>query len=168
MIECLRGHTAPKAVSAQVNCPHCGERLASLASVYCCYCGGRLERGYGLSRCLSCRTPIGDDIAACIVCGAPFPETIARLRLTSGPLAGEVFRIPAGDTHVGRQQLLPGDRSLSRQHIRFTWNKNGLVAHNLKASNPSLINGVALTSPRQLMVGDTIVLGMSQGILETL
>jgi hypothetical protein len=166
VIDCLRGQTAPRAASSQVNCHHCGERLASSKSVYCCYCGGRLEAGYSPSRCLSCRTPIGDGIAACIVCGAPFPETIARLRFSSGPLAGEVFRIPAGDTDVGRQQLLPGDRSLSRQHIRFTWNENGLVAHNLKASNPSLINGVALTSPRPLMVGDTIVLGMSQGIFE--
>lgn len=167
--EILRAY-APSGVGrggkGQVTCSRCGRRETSNRSEYCADCGVRLGTGYGAAKCLACRMSIGSGLSSCSACGVRFPEAVATLRFASGPMAGEAFRIPAGDTDVGRLQLLPGDLSVSRRHVRFTWDENGLTARDLGASNPTLINGVALTSPRQLMVGDRITLGISQGTLE--
>ncbi|NUQ53707.1 MAG: serine/threonine protein kinase [Phycisphaerales bacterium] len=74
-------------------------------------CGGASVPGV-TARCLACGGRVTAE-RACSGCGRSF--TAGRLTVLTGPARGQVFYAPWGVYELGREQLNPGDRSISRR-----------------------------------------------------
>ncbi|MCC6230511.1 MAG: serine/threonine protein kinase [Phycisphaerales bacterium] len=82
-------------------------------------CAGLIER------CLACGGRC-DHAIACSRCGREFSS--AGLHVISGPARDQTFRFPVGTYELGRDQLNPGDRTISRRLWRVqAFNRSALV-----------------------------------------
>lgn len=85
-----------------------------------------------------------------------------RLRVESGPNAGQTFAIDGPGATVGRQEgntIVLDDPRLSRRHLRLDLRDGALVATDLGSANGTLLNGVDLGDSRPLRPGDRLQLG---------
>ncbi len=64
------------------------------------------------ARCLACGGR-SDGSDSCSMCGRKFSGT--ELHVISGPARDQTFRFPIGTYELGREQLHPGDRTISRR-----------------------------------------------------
>ena len=90
---------------------------------------------------------------------APF-----RLRVESGPRAGQTFAIGGSGTTIGRQEgndIVIDDARLSRQHARLELRDGILVVADLGSANGTRVNGRAVTGSQPLRPGDLLQLGQS-------
>ncbi|CAA9575185.1 MAG: hypothetical protein AVDCRST_MAG88-2748, partial [uncultured Thermomicrobiales bacterium] len=88
---------------------------------------------------------------------APF-----RLRVESGPNAGQSFVIEATGTTIGRQAgntIVLDDGRLSRQHARLDLQEGELVVTDLESANGTVLNGRPVSGTLPLRPGDTLQLG---------
>lgn len=98
--------------------------------------------------------------AATMVFGAVTPERSPKLVLVRGSSqAGSQWRLPQGDTVVGRTEgavLFPDDTALAPRHCRLSW-RNG----ELWLTPEATTNGVyrRVLSPTPLGAGDEVVIG---------
>ena len=105
----------------------------------------------------------GGAAAGVGVAAAGKPEAKAYLVSESGPTSGTRWLLSASETIVGRSRtradVVVTGRSASRQHARISRRGADFVYTDLKAENPSLVNGRPLTGPYTLQEGDMIEVG---------
>src|SRR5438067_7155964 len=90
---------------------------------------------------------------------APF-----RLRVESGPRAGQTFAVGGSGTTIGRQEgndIVIDDARLSRQHARLELRDGILVVADLGSANGTRVNGRAVTGSQPLRPGDVLQMGQS-------
>jgi hypothetical protein len=108
-------------------------------------------------------TDIGPDT---VVDEGPDPAARPRasLRILTGPLAGQVFVLPAGTTRVGRasdNDLVLVDPGLSRHHATLAVDASSVVVTDLGATNGVRIEGLPIDGPTALHSGQRLLLGQS-------
>lgn len=86
-----------------------------------------------------------------------------RLTATAGPYAGQSFQLTHQPVTLGRSSereiALPADTSVSRSHARIDYENGRHILADDGSSNGTLVNGIRLSEPRLLRVGDTIKIG---------
>jgi pSer/pThr/pTyr-binding forkhead associated (FHA) protein len=93
------------------------------------------------------------------------PSYLPRLEISTGPQRGLVFdltreRMVVGRAGQGQQwDIVLLDRAVSRPHAEIVKQGEGFVLKDLGSANATLVNGVALTGPRELIDGDAITFG---------
>src|SRR5262245_40115886 len=88
----------------------------------------------------------------------------AYLTVLSGSNLGEMFRVEEGETFIGRGQnatIRLNDDGISRRHARIVQQHGTVVIEDLKSSNGTSVNGVAVANQQlhRLQDGDKISLG---------
>lgn len=84
------------------------------------------------------------------------------VKVTDGPSAGTVWRIPPQGGVLGRSRATDfflDDGALSRRHCRFFFGGDMLFVEDLGSSNGTLVNGVPAAGPTVIRAGDRIELG---------
>jgi pSer/pThr/pTyr-binding forkhead associated (FHA) protein len=71
--------------------------------------------------------------------------------------------VPIGKYTVGRHQLAPHDKYLSRDHLTVRCGNGRLVLSDARAKNPTWINGQTLRGEVAIQPGNTVRLGASRG-----
>lgn len=93
---------------------------------------------------------------------APTPVAIAVEHRLVDPF-GNVHTLPQGPSVLGRsadaQIRLEFDKTVSRQHALLTPVRNGVSVRPLSASNPTYLNGQAISGDTTLQPGDQIKVG---------
>ncbi len=89
------------------------------------------------------------------------------LRVTAGPAAGTSVPINGGEVLLGRKVTglgrLDGDRQVSARHARVAADRaGGLVIEDLQSSNGTFVNGMLLSEPRALRLGDVVQIGQTE------
>lgn len=95
---------------------------------------------------------------------APF-----RLRVESGPNAGQTFTLASAGTTIGRQDgntIVLDDGRLSRQHARIDLGPGGLTLTDLGSANGTRINGQRVSGTQPLRTGDQLQLGETTIVIE--
>ncbi|HEY8597784.1 MAG TPA: FHA domain-containing protein, partial [Thermomicrobiales bacterium] len=95
---------------------------------------------------------------------APF-----RLRVESGPNAGQTFTLDSAGTTIGRQDgntIVLDDGRLSRQHARIDLGSTGLTLTDLGSANGTKINGQRVSGTQPLRIGDQLQLGETTIVVE--
>jgi serine/threonine protein kinase len=90
------------------------------------------------------------------------PQSL-HFEVIAGNLAGSVIEIDEG-LHIGRadagQGQLGGDPEISRSHARISREADGSYAvEDLGSTNGTFVNGLRISSPQMLQVGDTVEVG---------
>ncbi len=86
------------------------------------------------------------------------------LSALKGPDQGRRFEVPDNEPQqIGRSsESLPlTDRTISRRHAELTPDNGDWYINDLHSANGTYVNGVLVTEPRRLHVGDQIRVGMS-------
>ena len=89
------------------------------------------------------------------------PARLAELRVVNGKFSGKSF--PMGfETKIGRIQgdITLEDASVSREHAVVAFVEKGYVLKNISKTNPAILNGERISTPKSLKDGDEIVLGI--------
>ncbi len=91
---------------------------------------------------------------------------MGSLFVTNGPNKGQLFRMSAADTLVGRDpvcQFQLTDNLISRQHFRLQFDESqpdsGVTIVDLGSVNGTSVNGTKITAPTKLKDGDDVVIG---------
>src|SRR5262245_33523993 len=92
------------------------------------------------------------------------PRNRAFLIVLAGSNVGEMYRVDEGETFVGRGQnatIRLNDDGISRRHARLVQSGGTVVIEDLKSSNGTTVNGVAVADQQlhKLQDGDKIRLG---------
>lgn len=86
-----------------------------------------------------------------------------RLTAISGPYSGQSFQLSHQPVTLGRSSdreiALPADSSVSRAHARIAYESGRHVLSDDGSANGTLVNGVSISEPRRLRVGDTLKIG---------
>lgn len=96
-------------------------------------------------------------------------STPFRLRVESGPNAGQLFPIESAGATIGRQSgntIVLDDARLSRQHLRLDLRDGGVVVTDLGSANGTRLNGVLVSGTQPLRPGDRLQLGDTTLTLE--
>jgi DNA segregation ATPase FtsK/SpoIIIE, S-DNA-T family len=89
-------------------------------------------------------------------------SAVAELVVVGGPLMGTRVALARGAHVVGRgpgADVVIPDASLSRRHVRVAVDDGSVEVADLGSSNGTFLEGVAVSSPRALVVGDTLEIG---------
>src|SRR5437763_7320027 len=83
------------------------------------------------------------------------------LRVVAGPATGSVVDVGGGPVVIGRNQdgiaRLGGDMELSREHATISALPDGrIVVEDMGSTNGTFVNGVQVTRPTVLGVGDAM------------
>ena len=92
-----------------------------------------------------------------------------RLRVESGPNAGQTFTLDSAGTTIGRQDgntIVLDDGRLSRQHARIDFGAGGLTLTDLGSANGTRINGQRVSGTQPLRSGDQLQLGETTIVVE--
>jgi hypothetical protein len=84
---------------------------------------------------------------------------------------GYWVELPRGETLVGRDQMCTlrfNDPSISRRHARFVHGDDSVTIQDLRSSNGTLVNGVAVTRSIALADGDMIAIGTRELVFRAL
>lgn len=95
---------------------------------------------------------------------APF-----RLRVESGPNAGQDYTVAGSGTTIGRQDgntIVLDDGRLSRQHARIDLAPGGLTITDLGSANGTRLNGQRISGTQPLRPGDRVQLGETTIVVE--
>jgi hypothetical protein len=151
---------------ATVFCPSCGQAAAH-DSAFCASCGAALGDCLPVGpRCLACGAPVGSG-GACATCRRPFSPHGHRLEFVTGALMGGVFLIPEGEYAVGRQELLPRDRHISRAHLWVSCVDGSVQFQNASAANPTHIGGRAFSGWCMLAAGVEVDVARNRAVYYT-
>jgi serine/threonine protein kinase len=115
--------------------------------------------------CLGCGSVIEAWRQACESCAAPMGADPAVLLMTTGALAGRAFVVPQGLTVVGRHQLDPGLKELSRRHLTVTSDPTQLIVGDAGATNPATVANRPIDKPLRITDPIQFSIGGSHGVL---
>ena len=99
----------------------------------------------------------------------PSVEPSAALVMLTGPLAGEVFQLPAGTTSVGRaatNDLVLADPGISRRHATISVDPAAVVVTDRGSTNRVQVEGVPIDGPTAVRSGQRMLLGQSWAIVD--
>ena len=102
------------------------------------------------------------------VSAAPAGGTVLPVQLTAldGAMAGQGIVLTDQNMTVGRDPgsaiVLSFDTTVSRNHARLTFEAAGLVVYDNGSSNGTFVNGVRISSPMPVSVGDIVQFGASR------
>jgi len=84
-----------------------------------------------------------------------------RIVVAAGPMTGRWFDIPLGHTPLGREELDPTERVVSRFHLDFVRDGQQVTVEDTKSKNGTLLDGVRLPpgQPVPLTTGAMIEIG---------
>jgi hypothetical protein len=96
--------------------------------------------------------------------GAPAGGPFARLQITSGNLAGRTIPVTTTNFTIGAANgnslLLPGDLTISGEHMRLVWENSVLKIEDRKSTNGTYVNAQRLLPGHHLLKpGDEIRIG---------
>ena len=102
------------------------------------------------------------------ILGGP-PPSFAWLVIREGPRAGQIFRLNAGGTNIGRDSqcdIILDDDAVSRQHAKLRTEKNvddeaQFFIYDLATSNGTKVNGQPVVK-QPLSDGDLIEIGRTR------
>lgn len=92
----------------------------------------------------------------------PSNPILWNLVVQSGPQAGQVFPLAAGEHTVGRDAGIElNDHTVSKKHLRLLVQPNSVGVQDLGSTNGTFINGqkVSQTAPQPLKPGDVLQVG---------
>ncbi|MHC4391299.1 MAG: sigma 54-interacting transcriptional regulator [Planctomycetota bacterium] len=87
---------------------------------------------------------------------------IPKLIVLDGPIRGAVLRLQPGTNRIGRDpsvELMLPDKLISRRHAEMRLTGEGTTLDDLGSTNATYLNGLRVTSARQLQHGDEVRLG---------
>src|SRR5262249_52728631 len=92
------------------------------------------------------------------------PRNRAYLTVLAGSNMGEMYRLAGGGTFSGRGQAADirlNDDGIPRRHARLFRQEGAVTIEDLKSSNGTMVNGIAVTDQQvqELQDGDKIRLG---------
>ena len=85
-----------------------------------------------------------------------------QLVIKTGPNPGEVYSLTKSEIFLGRDisnDIVINDAEVSRKHARMTFQEDQYILEDLGSTNGTFINGVRITKPHRLTLGETIQLG---------
>jgi predicted component of type VI protein secretion system len=85
-----------------------------------------------------------------------------QLTMRSGPNPGQTFPLDQEEVLLGRDlanDITIGDPEVSRRHARFMMQEEDVFIEDLGSTNGTFLNGVRISSPKQLRIGDVITFG---------
>jgi hypothetical protein len=92
-------------------------------------------------------------------------EISAYLDCTTGPHAGEVFKLTKDTAILGRSSdnllALSGDKEISRKHSKIVYESGSFIIEDQNSLNGTFVNDQRIDSPRYLEEGDVILIGVS-------
>jgi len=112
-----------------------------------------------------------DNTESAALFKAPAGGPFARLLIQNGSLAGQRIPITTTEFSIGGVQgnnlLIPGDTTISGQHLRLHWNNSMLHVEDNNSTNGTYLNRQRLTRGRHLLrPGDMIGLGQTLVLIE--
>ncbi|MDC0711779.1 FHA domain-containing protein [Stigmatella sp. ncwal1] len=96
---------------------------------------------------------------------------MSHLTFTSGPLKGRRIQLVSDEVIIGRQEgtlILKGDKAASPRHAKLTLSKSGTTLEDLGSSSGTWVNGMRLSGPLHLSPGDTIQIGETKAIFNSM
>jgi len=90
----------------------------------------------------------------------PAPNFQLTMRLGATP--GKTYPLDKEETLVGRElvnDITLSDPEVSRRHARFVIREEGVFVEDLGSTNGTFLNGVRVSGPQQLRLGDEITFG---------
>ncbi len=87
-----------------------------------------------------------------------------RLAVQKGPNPGKTFDLTQIVAIIGRDasaDIAIGDVEVSRQHARLSATETGFTIEDLASTNGVFVNGVRITAPTEIKVGDLIGIGQT-------
>lgn len=112
-----------------------------------------------VKRCLACGGRLR-DVSSCGGCGRPFAASPMVIEFVSGPAAAQRFLVPTGQFEVGREQICPQDRRISRRQFAIGCRDGQVWIRDAGARNPTRVDGsslreaVPLTPSKRLSIAD--------------
>jgi hypothetical protein len=102
---------------------------------------------------------------------APDQGPYALIRVQNGELAGTAIPMTSATFSLGalggNSLILPGDATISGQHLRLFWEGSILKVEDLNSTNGTFLNSVRLTPGRQLLrPGDEVRIGQTVLVLD--
>ena len=85
-----------------------------------------------------------------------------RLAIKKGPNPGKTFDLTQIVAIIGRvasADIAVSDVEVSRQHARLSATESGFTIEDLASTNGVFVNGVRITAPTDIKVGDVIAIG---------
>jgi hypothetical protein len=92
-------------------------------------------------------------------------EVVGVLVAISGPVAGEVYALRAGDNTLGRtreSRIVVADPRISALHAKIVHDSGDFVIESLKEQNPTRVNAEAISGREILNDGDVIAMGKTE------
>jgi pSer/pThr/pTyr-binding forkhead associated (FHA) protein len=92
-----------------------------------------------------------------------------RVRVTSGADEGWLFALSPGELIIGREEgsaIRLQDGNVSHQHALLRVHGEDVTIEDLRSTNGTKVNGVAIDSPADLAPGDVIDVGGVQLVIE--
>ena len=90
----------------------------------------------------------------------PAPNFQMTMRLGATP--GKTYPLDKEETLVGRElvnDIALSDPEVSRRHARFVIRDEGVFVEDLGSTNGTFLNGIRVSGPQQLRLGDEITFG---------
>ncbi len=87
-----------------------------------------------------------------------------RLAVQKGPNPGKTFDLTQIVAIIGRDasaDIAVSDVEVSRQHARLSATESGFTIEDLASTNGVFVNGVRITAPTEIKVGDVIGIGQT-------
>ncbi len=87
-----------------------------------------------------------------------------RLAIKKGPNPGKTFDLTQIVAIIGRDasaDIAVSDVEVSRQHARLSATESGFTIEDLASTNGVFVNGVRITAPTDIKVGDVIGIGQT-------
>jgi hypothetical protein len=145
-------------------CPACGQPTLAAAR-FCMACGAATVNSSPGIHCLACGQLV-DAMPTCAGCGRSFGTVQHLLRFTKGALTGQVFRIPHGNYRVGRSQLGPRERYISRQQFAVVCSNGHVQVQHAGGVNPTHVAHLPALLPTPLPTGVEITIAGNLAIYE--
>ena len=103
--------------------------------------------------------------------GADAKEPRVSLLVTAGNALGAEIKV-TDELVIGRQEegigALANDAEISRRHARIAASPDGFTIEDLGSTNGTLVNGGAISEPHTLAAGDSIELGGTTLLVESI
>lgn len=93
----------------------------------------------------------------------------ANLVIRQGTQAGMSFPIAGAQVIIGREEgldIVLQDPEASRRHTRISWQGGRYVVEDMGSTNGTFINGVQITAPQVLNLGDSIGIGQTAMVFQ--